>query len=83
MSPYFVLAALIGSIYGAIFHLWRGKTVKDIVYYIVAGVVGFGLGQSIGAVLGWQLFLVGPLHIIEASLISWLGLFLARWLKGS
>jgi len=83
MSPYFVLAVLIGLIYGAIFHLWRGKRVKDIVYYSGAGVVGFGLGQTLGVMLGRQVFSVGPLHIIEASLASWLVLFLARWLKGS
>ncbi len=83
MSPYFVLAVLIGAVYGAIFHLWRGKSVKDIVYYTLAGVVGFGVGQTIGAALDRRLLLVGPLHIIEASLTSWLVLFLARWLKGS
>jgi len=83
MSPYVMLAVLIGAVYGAIFHIWRGKRLKDLVYYVVAGVLGFGLGQTIGAVLGWRLFLIGPLHIIEGSMVGWLALFLARWLKGS
>lgn len=81
MSPYFLLSFLIGGVYGAIFHLWRGKSPVDVIYYFVAGVIGFGIGQSVAAFLGWSFFLIGPLHIIEASLCAWASLFLARWLR--
>jgi hypothetical protein len=81
MSPYLLLLILIGSAFGAAFHAWQGKTSKDIFYYIVAGIFGFGLGQILANLFGWQLALIGPLHIIEASLSCWLILFLARWLR--
>jgi hypothetical protein len=81
MSPYFLLSVLIGSAYGAVFHTWQGKTVKDILYYGVAGILGFGLGQLGASLLGWQLFTIGPLHVFEATICCWAVLFLARWLR--
>ena len=81
MSPYFLLSILLGGAYGAAFHTWQGKTIKDIVYYLIAGIVGFGVGQLIATFWGWNLFMIGSIHIIEASLCSWLALFVARWLR--
>ena len=81
MSPYFLLSILISGVYGAAFHIWQGKTLKDIAYYLLASMIGFGLGQAIAHFFAWQLFLIGPLHIIEASLSCWLVLFIARWLR--
>jgi len=81
MSPYFLLSILIGGAYGAAFHTWQGKSSKDIFYYSFAGIVGFSLGQVIASFLGWQIFLIGPLRIVEASLCCWLVLFIARWLR--
>jgi hypothetical protein len=81
MSPYFLLSVLIGGAYGAVFHIWQGKTARDILYYFPAGVIGFGLGQIAANLLGWNFLLIGPLHIVEASIGCWLTLLLARWLR--
>jgi hypothetical protein len=81
MSPYLLLSILIGSALGAAFHIWQGKTSKDIIYYIVAGIFGFGLGQVAANLVNWSLILIGPLHIIEATISCLLILFLARWLR--
>ncbi len=81
MSPYFLFSLLIGGAYGTAFHIWQGKTVKDILYYLVAGVLGFGLGQLLANLFGWNFLMIGPLHIVEASLSCWAILFLARWLR--
>ncbi len=81
MSPYFLLSVLIGSAYGAAFHIWQGKTPADVLYYVPAGIIGFGLGQVTANLLGWQFLLLGPLHIVEASLGCGLILLLARWLR--
>lgn len=81
MSPYFLLSFLVGGVYGAIFHLWRGKSTVDVVYYFLAGVIGFSIGQAIASFFNWPLLLIGPIHIIEASLCAWTVLFLARWLR--
>ncbi len=81
MSPYFLLSILIGGAYGAVFHTWQGKSIKDVVYYLLAGIIGFSLGQVIASFFGWQIFLIGPLHVVEASISCWLVLFIARWLR--
>jgi hypothetical protein len=81
MSPALLLSVLIASIYGALFHLWRGRTFRELPLYLIASGLGFALGQLVGNLLGLDIFLIGPIHIIEASLGSWVVLFIARWLK--
>lgn len=80
-SPPLVLSIVIASAYGALFHVWKGKTVQDLLIYLVAGLVGFGLGQLVGHTLGLGIFMIGQIHVVEASLICWLVLFIAKWLK--
>ena len=81
MPPYLLLSLILGGIYGTIFHLWRGKSVKDLVIYLITGIIVFIIGQALGNLLGLRIFLIGPLHIIEATVISWISLFVAQWLK--
>jgi hypothetical protein len=72
---------LIASIYGALFHVWRGRSFRELPLYLIASGLGFALGQLIATLIGLDIFMIGPLHIIEASLGSWVMLFIARWLK--
>ena len=81
MPPALLLSSLIASMYGALFHLWRGRTLRELPLYIGAAVLGFGLGQLIGNLIGLDIIMIGPLHIVEASLGSWVMLFIAKWLK--
>ena len=81
MPPAWLLSALIAGIYGALFHLWRGRTLRDLPLYILAALLGFVLGHLAGDALGLDLFTIGPVHVVEASLGSWIALFIARWLK--
>jgi hypothetical protein len=69
------------SAYGALFHVWKGETAQDLLIYLAAGLVGFGLGQLVGNTLGLGIFTIGQVHVVEASLICWLILFIAKWLK--
>ena len=80
-SPALVLSIIIGSTYGALFHIWKGKTAKDLLIYLAAGLVGFGLGQLAGNTLGLGIFMIGQIYVVEASLTCWLILFIAKWLK--
>jgi hypothetical protein len=64
-----------------LFHLWKGKTAKDLLIYLAAGLVGFGLGQLAGNTLGLGIFMIGQVHVVEASLMCWFILFIANWLK--
>ncbi len=81
MPPYLLLSLLIAAAYGALFHLWRGKTFRELLLYLGAAIAGFALGGAAGSVAGLPLFTVGQVHIVEASLASWGFLFIARWLK--
>lgn len=81
MPPYLLLSFLLGAVYGTVFHLWRGENFKDLALYFVAGILGFILGQAVGNILGLEFLLIGPLHIVEATLVSWAGLFVAQWIK--
>ena len=81
MPPYILLSLMLGSLYGTLFHLWRGKTSRDLIIYLVTGNVGFWLGQALGDLISSELFLIGPLHILEATALAWISLFVVRWLK--
>ena len=82
MSPYILLSVLIGGIYGTLFHVWQGKNLKDSLFYLVAAMLGFWFGQMGADFYGLTSFMIGPLHLLEASLGSWLVLLIARWLRG-
>ena len=81
MPPYLLLSLLIGASYGTLFHLWRGKTMRDLTIYLLTGIIGFGLGQGLATVIDTGVFMIGPLHLIEATVTCWLSLFLMQWLK--
>lgn len=81
MPPYLLLSFILGAIYGLLFHLWRGKNFQDLAIYFVTGIVGFAMGQFLGNLMGLDMFLIGPLHIAEATLLSWVNLFIIQWLK--
>ncbi len=82
-SPPLVFSFILVSIYAALFHLWWGKSVKELVLYWVAGLVGFGVGQLAGSSLGFKLLMIGQIYVLEGTLACWLFLFIARWLKMS
>ena len=81
MPPYLLLLLLLGATYGALFHLWRGKFLRDLVIYILTGIIGVILGHTVGDLLGFSSLMIGPLHLIEATLAGWLSLFITHWLR--
>jgi hypothetical protein len=81
MPPYLLFTVVVGGIYGVIFHLWRGQNLRELAIYFLTGIIGFGVGQGIASLLGLSLFMLGPIHLPEASLVSWASLFIIRWLK--
>ena len=81
MRPELLLILLIGGIYGALFHLWRGKSFRDLPVYIVTAIVGFALGHVVGEIINLDVFTIGRLHVVEATLVSWGLMFIGNWLK--
>ena len=81
MPPYILLSLLVGGMYGVLFHLWRGKSIRDLIIYLLTGIIGFGLGQALAGFLGFNFMLLGPVHIVEATVIGWISLFVIQWLR--
>lgn len=78
LNPPLVLSALLAVGYGSLFHLWQGRTYRDLIVYVMAAVIGFGLGQGIGMLLNSDWFRIGQVRIIEATLMAWFVLLISK-----
>ena len=78
MPPWLVLAALLSTAYGALFHLWRGGNVRRLWLFLIAAWIGFGLGQVAGMLVGWNEAMLGEVHLLEATAGSWLALLVVN-----
>jgi hypothetical protein len=81
LSPSFVFSVLLASLYGAVFHFVWGKRWRDLGIYWAAAVIGFGLGQAISTALGFSVYMIGQVRVVESTSVSWICLFVARWLN--
>lgn len=81
LSPSFVFSLLLASLYGALFHFIWGKRWRDLGIYWVAAVVGFAIGQAVFGALGLSVYPVGQVRVVESTIVSWICLFVARWLN--
>ncbi len=79
--PALLLGIIISTLYGAIFHLWRGGSLGRLFLYECLSWIGFWIGQIIAEKLSWQFFSLGPLHLGLATLLSWIFLFIGYWLS--
>ena len=77
-----VLGFLLATIYGAVFHLVFGGTVKRLILFLAAAWLGFFIGQFAGDFLNFEILKLGKIHLLSATLGAWLMLFAAWWLVG-
>jgi len=78
--PGFLIGAILATLYGAFFHLWRGGGIGRLFVYIIASWIGFWTGQFLADRTGWTFLSIGQLHLGLATLISLIFLGLAYWL---
>ena len=78
--PAFVGGALIATVLGASFHLIFGGNLWRLGLYLLAGWLGFALGQWAAGVTGVTVGRLGPLNLLSAMLGAVVALFAARWL---
>ena len=78
LNPPLILSAILAVGYGALFHLWQGRSYRDLIVYVLAAAVGFALGQGIGILLNSDWFRIGQIRIIEATLMAWFALLVTR-----
>jgi hypothetical protein len=79
--PALLFGFLIASLYGAVFHLWRGGSLGRLLLYQFLSQLGFWIGHALGKRWGWNFFSLGPLWLGTATLgaIAWLAL--GHWLS--
>jgi hypothetical protein len=79
--PAFFLGLILSTLYGALFHLWRGGNAGRLFLYLVLAWVGFWLGQLIAGYLKLSFDLVGQIHIFFSTLGSLAFLAIGYWLS--
>ncbi len=83
LLPSLLLAFTLSTIFGAGFHVVEGGGARRLALYLLAGWVGFAVGQLAGDALGITFLKIGVVNALIASLGSLLALFTARWLATS
>jgi hypothetical protein len=72
---------IISTLYGALFHLWRGGSVGRLIFYLCLAWAGFWIGQFLAIQLGWTFLSVGSLNLGLATALSAFFLFTGYWLS--
>ena len=78
VPPALLLSLLLSVAFASILHLWKGRTTRDLLLYLVASAVGFAVGQLLGLLLQIPLPTIGQVHVIEASIFAWIALIGVR-----
>lgn len=79
--PTLILGLILSTLYGALFHLWRGGNAGRLLLYLLLAWIGFWVGQFIGNLLNISIDTLGQLHIVSATLGSLVLLFIGYWLS--
>ena len=79
--PAIFLGLILSTVYGALFHLWRGGNAGRLLLYLILAWIGFWLGQFAGNYLKISFDTLGQLHIAIATLGSLIFLAIGYWLS--
>jgi hypothetical protein len=70
------------TLYGAAFHLLVGGDARRLAFFLVAGWIGFALGQWVGVSFNITILSIGPVRTFAATLGALTALIMARILSG-
>ena len=79
--PALLLCFVLATLYGAGFHLWRGGGAGRLLLYLLLAWFGFALGQYLGMHFNITFDRLGFVHIVLATLGSFIFLGLGYWLS--
>ena len=79
-TPAYLISIILATLYGAVFHLYKGGAASRILLYVVSSWMGFIIGHNVSQIVGASIYSIGPLNAGMASLGSGLALVLAHWL---
>jgi uncharacterized membrane-anchored protein len=80
-APALLLSFVLASVYAIVFSVWQARRLRDVLFFWLAAVVGFASGHLVGERWGFIPWTIGQVHIIEATAIALLLLFITRWLR--
>jgi len=80
-TPALFLGVLLSTLYGALFHLWRGGNASRFLLYLVLGWLGFWIGHFIGEQFGWDFGNLGPLNLGVGTAMSFFFMGVGYWLS--
>jgi hypothetical protein len=83
LAPSLILSTLLALLWGTLWFVWRGRTLRDWIIDVLAALLGFGLGQLVGWLLGLGLPTIGAVRVMEGSLFAVLALWLTQRLRRS
>lgn len=76
----FLFGMLVSTLMGALFHLWKGGTLLDLLIDVGVSWLGFWLGHLAGVTAGLSVGTVGPLRLGSAVVGGIIFLSLGYWL---
>ncbi len=79
--PSIIIGIVISSLYGAVFHLYRGGGLGRLILYLILAWIGFWTGHFAGKRFGLDFFSLGPLNLGMATLGSAVVLIFGYWLS--
>lgn len=79
--PSIVFGIVISSLYGAVFHLYRGGGFGHLLLYLFMAWIGFWIGHLIGTKMGWTFLSLGPLNLGMATIGAAIMLVIGYWLS--
>jgi hypothetical protein len=75
-----IFGLMVATAYGAAFHIIVGGPARHIVLYLFVSWAGFAVGHFAGDYLNIEILRLGVIHLLSASLGSWIALITSRWL---
>ncbi len=79
-SPNVTFAFILATLYGAGFHLILGGDARRFAVFLLAGWLGFGIGQMVGMTFGIDAYNIGALRVVSATLGALIALTAAGFL---
>lgn len=74
LTPTLLLGALLSLGYASLFHLWRGRGVRDLLLAVPVAILGFSAGHLFSTTTATSLLDIGQLHVLEGTVGAWLAL---------
>lgn len=79
--PILLLGFVLSTLYGALFHLWKGGSIFRLILLLVLSWVGFWVGHFVGSYIDFSFWEIGILNTGMATVGSAIFLFVGYWLS--